>query len=162
MVLDLTRTSARETTMRTRAMPLLMLLLAACVSRGAELDPVPEPAVQTPAVQTPPAQTSAFDPVGTYEFNAEMMGQTQTGVLLITRTNGQLTGTITVREEALPLRDLKLVEARKLTAIGVPPQNESIQVNFTFTFEDNDKFTGTLAIPQMGEARLWGTRKKTD
>jgi hypothetical protein len=143
--------------MRTRALPLLVLLLAACVSKGPTLDPLPEPAVQ---VQTTPA----FEPVGTYEFNAEMMGQTQTGVMLITRTNGQLGGSITVRDEALPLKDVK-VEGRKITAAGVPPQNQDMQINFVFNFEDNDRYTGTLTLPQMGEmgsARLWGTRKKTD
>ena len=142
--------------MRTRVLLLLLLPLAACVSRGADLDPVPEP---TPAVQTPPAP--AFNPVGTYEFNAEMMGQAQAGEMVITRTEGQLAGQITVQGQALVLKDVKVVEARKVTATGVPPQNENIQLNFVFTFEDNDKFTGTLTIPQMGEARVWGTRKKT-
>ncbi|HUF50537.1 MAG TPA: hypothetical protein VMN60_06880 [Longimicrobiales bacterium] len=128
------------------------LLLLIIASTGCVTNPAPD----TPV----PAAATAFDPVGTYDFSVEIMGQTQTGEMRITRTEGQLAGSLTASGERVDLRNVKL-DGRKMTATAIGPEGGP-EVQFTFNFTEDDRFTGVLTVPGMGEAQISGARQKSD
>lgn len=70
------------------------LALAGCARSSMERAPVPTPPPATPQAAPAPADAASELP-GTWDFTADVMGETTTGVLTITREGGSLGGTVT-------------------------------------------------------------------
>ena len=137
----------------------LVLVLAACSSNPEPAPaPVPVPTQTVTPTPTPPAASGAFDPVGSYDFTVEFQGQTQSGVITITKQDGKIAGTLSgPGGEAISLSNVT-VEGRKINAVGTIPNGP--ELNMTMNFETNDKFAGTVAVQGMS-LPLAGSRKKS-
>lgn len=137
------------------------LLLAAC-SSNPEPVPAPVPAATTQTVTpapTPPPASGAFDPVGSYDFTVEFQGQTQSGVITISKQqDGKMAGTMSGPDGSAINLSSVTVDGRKINVIATIPSGP--ELNMTLNFETNDRFAGTVAVQGMS-LPLTGTRKKS-
>jgi len=107
-------------------------------------------AQSAPPTQTAPPAKPAATVAGKWNMSSEINGQVMTSVLEFKVDGKKLTGSTTSeRIGTLPLEGE--FDNGKLTfSVTFNAQANSMSITYTATLKD-DKLTGTLSIPQMGE-----------
>jgi hypothetical protein len=122
-----------------------LVVLAAACTRNVQVESEPAP-----------ASSSAFDPVGTYDFSVSMGGMTRTGALHIERSGTGYGGHATLEGESEPATITGVtVSGNSFTARVVPPNGEA--VDFMVTMNGN-QFTGNV-ITDMGTIPVTGSKR---
>lgn len=146
-----------------RGLVCLTLALSACSRLPEPEGPAPSaPVVATPVpapvTTTAPPPSTGFEPVGSYDFSADFQGQSQPGVITITRAiDGKLGATLVGGNGEQLAASSVAVEGRKVTITATIPNGP--EIIFALNFETNDKFSGTLGVQGMS-GTVTGTRKK--
>jgi glucose/arabinose dehydrogenase len=119
--------------------------------------------------QTPPPATAATAPksdaktaptiAGKWNMSSEINGQTMTSVLELKLDGKTVTGTTTSeRMGTMPLEG-EFADNKLTFSVTFNVQGNSMSITYTATFKD-DKLTGTLTVPQMGEIPWTAERAK--
>lgn len=117
-----------------------VLALAACTP--ARTEPVTEPAPMPPAASTTTSSTSAIDPVGAYQFVAQVNGDAVNGTMEISGTPGAYTGRVASDHfPAFPIRSATAA-GQELTIVSQTPNGDA---TFRLTFTGSE-FTGTWSL----------------
>jgi hypothetical protein len=131
------------------------LLLALLATAGAGVPALlaqsdrPPPPPHGPAVQH-----AIVDPVGVYDIDLEMQGQTTSSVLTISRDKqGKLTASFEVHGQTITLTDV-LVDGRKVT------MSAASHLTLTVTFKTDNGFSGMWERPDASGGIL-GIRRKS-
>lgn len=137
-----------------------LVVLAACATTPKpDVQPAPEP---LPAQTTPPGSsastgtTAAFDPVGTYDFTANMQGQAIRGTMVLTRgPDGRLGGEVN-SDQGLVIFTSITLEGRKMTAAGAVQNGPAVSFEVQFT---GDEFAGNFWV-QETTGTISGVRRR--
>ena len=138
----------------------LVMVSTACVTTPRQ---APAPTTTPPSAAAPPAASSvmpasqpAFEPVGTFNFSADVQGTASRGTIVVERSqDGRLTGNVTSDRRSAPLNTVD-VDGRTMRLTMTLPTGPD--VTFVMNF-DGDSFTGTWSA-QGASGSLSGARKK--
>jgi hypothetical protein len=133
-----------------------LMLFAAGVTLSVGLHAQAAQSRQTPpptaAAQAPDPKATAKAPTiaGKWNMSSEVQGQTMTSVLELKLDGKTVTGSTTnERMGTVPIEG-EFVDNKLTFWITFNANGNSISLTYTATFKD-DKLTGTLTVPQMGE-----------
>ncbi|HEX9893698.1 MAG TPA: hypothetical protein VGA78_07220 [Gemmatimonadales bacterium] len=109
----------------------------------------------TPLAAQSHAKATALDPVGIYDLDLEMHGQTTSSVLIIKREkDGRLTGTLEVHEQAISFETVVL-EGKELQL------STGSELSLTLTFKNDDNAVAGQWTRPDASGGVSGVRRKS-
>ena len=125
-------------------LPLVVVASACGRNAVVESEPSPSASVGAPAF-----------PVGTYDYSADVNGETRTGAIVIQGTPGTYTGYVTLdgEPEAATMSNIRTEGSRLTFEAQAPGERFTFDVTFT-----GSTFSGSVIAP-MGSIPVTGSRR---
>jgi hypothetical protein len=115
---------------------------------------IPLAGAMAPVAAQSHAKATALDPVGIYDLDLEMHGQTTSSVLIIKREkDGRLTGTLEVHDQAIGF-DTVVLEGKELKL------STGSELSLTLTFKNGNAVAGKWTRPDA-TGGVSGVRRKS-